>query len=64
MELTLTGIEVHICPTLVKEGRKYMSHYCDVIVASFLRHLESHVLGGATNIITLWPAGHELLNYG
>ncbi len=41
-----------------------MSHYCDIMVVSLLRHLERHELCGSTKIITLWSGGHELLNYG
>ncbi len=48
MCLTLSGLEGHICPT---------------IVTSWWRHLEHHALGGATKITTLWSGGHELLNY-
>ncbi len=57
--LTLTGLEGHICPSLVNglEG-----HICPSVVTSWLCHLEHHELGGAKK--TLWSEGHELLKYG
>ncbi len=55
--LTLNGLEGHIGPSLVRDGRTYMSHYCDVMVASLYRHLERHGLCGAKTIIILWSGG-------
>ncbi len=59
--LTLTGLEGHICPSLVKglEG-----HICHSVVTSWWRHCEHHELGGAKINITLWSEGHVLLQYG
>ncbi len=41
-----------------------MSHYCDVMVASLLRHLESHELDCAKNNYYIVVRGHELWKYG
>ncbi len=48
--LTLTGLEGHICPSLVK-GRTYMSLCCNIMVVSLWCHLQHHELGGAKIIL-------------
>ncbi len=53
--LTLTGLEGHICPTIVK----LCWRHCDI-----MHMVVRHAHGGATKNITLCSGDHELLNYG